>query len=134
MEKKYSRTPDIYILLLIVGLIIIIDTFRLQNFLWLYDGIKFLLALLVTLLGVWGLFVPYAILSGNQLKINSTVFKIKEFDLTEVIRIAYDDTKDQIEIQDPKDKHFIKLRSIRKKDRATLKEDLRAYNENERKE
>jgi|GEM_PF-2285716 len=127
MERKYNRTMDIYIILLIVGLIVVIDTFRLQNFLWLYDGIKFLIALLVMLLGLWGLFVPYAIITDNRLKINSTVFKIKEFDLTQVTSIKFDDNQDQIEIKDKNNSHSIKLRSVRKKDRAALKADLGNY-------
>ncbi len=127
MERKYNRTMDIYIILLLVGLIVVIDTFRLQNFLWLYDGIKFLIALLVMLLGLWGLFVPYAIITDNRLKINSTVFKIKEFDLTQVTSIEFNDAQDQIEIKGQNNSHSIKLRSIRKKDRAALKEDLKNY-------
>jgi hypothetical protein len=127
MERKYNRTMDIYIILLLVGLIVVIDTFRLQNFLWLYDGIKFLIALLVMLLGLWGLFVPYAIITDNRLKINSTVFKIKEFDLTQVTSMEFDDKQDQIEIKDPNNSHSIKLRSILKKDRAALKADLGNY-------
>ena len=127
MERKYNRTTDIYTILLIVGLIVVIDTFRLQNFIWLYDGIKFLIALLVMLLGLWGLFVPYAIITDNRLKINSTVFKIKEFDLTQVTQIEFNDNKDQIEIKDQNNSHSIKLRSIRKKDRAALKTDIESY-------
>jgi len=127
MERKYNRTTDIYIILLIVGLIVVIDTFRLQNFLWLYDGIKFLIALLVMLLGLWGLFVPYAIITDDRLKINSTALKIKEFDLNQVSQIKFDDTTDQIEIKDQNKSHSIKLRSIRKKDRAALKTDLKSY-------
>ncbi|MFP4620717.1 MAG: hypothetical protein ACLFM7_05365 [Bacteroidales bacterium] len=127
MERKYSRTTDIYLILLIVGLIVVIDTFRLQNFFWLYDGIKFLIALLVVLLGLWGLFVPYAIITDDRLKINSTIVKIKEFDLNKVINIEFDDAKDQIEIQDKNNSHSIKLRSIRKKDRAALKTDLKNH-------
>ncbi|MGM0531471.1 MAG: hypothetical protein ACQER7_08975 [Bacteroidota bacterium] len=127
MERKYNRTTDIYTILLLVGLIVVIDTFRLQNFLWLYDGIKFLIALLVMLLGLWGLFVPYAIITDNRLKINSTALKIKEFDLTQVTQIEFDDTKDEIEIKDQNNSHSIKLRSIRKKDRAALKTDLESY-------
>jgi len=127
MERKYNRTTDIYTILLIVGLIVVIDTFRLQNFIWLYDGIKFLIALLVMLLGLWGLFVPYAIITDNRLKINSTVFKIKEFDLTQVTEIEFNDNKDQIEIKDQNNSHSIKLRSIRKKDRAALKTDIESY-------
>jgi len=127
MERKYNRTTDIYTILLIVGLIVVIDTFRLQNFVWLYDGIKFLIALLVMLLGLWGLFVPYAIITDNRLKINSTVFKIKEFDLTQVTQIEFNDNKDQIEIKDQNNSHSIKLRSIRKKDRAALKTDIESY-------
>lgn len=127
MERKYNRTTDIYIILLIVGLIVVIDTFRLQTFLWLYDGIKFLIALLVMLLGLWGLFVPYAIIADDRLKINSTVLKIKEFDLNQVSQIEFDDTTDQIEIKDQNTSHSIKLRSIRKKDRAALKTDLKNY-------
>ncbi|MCF8335742.1 MAG: hypothetical protein K9H65_03980 [Bacteroidales bacterium] len=134
MERKYNRTTDIYIILLIVGLIVVIDTFRLQNFLWLYDGIKFLIALLVTLLGLWGLFVPYAIITDNKLKINSTVVKIKEFDLNQVTHIEFDDTKDQIQIKDQNNSHAIKLRSIRKKDRSALKSDLKNYKSKEQEE
>ena len=127
MERKYNRTTDIYTILLIVGLIVVIDTFRLQNFLWLYDGIKFLAALLVMLLGLWGLFVPYAIITENRLKINSTVFKIKEFDLKQVSQIEFDDDKDQIVIKDQNNSHSIKLRSIKKTDRAALKTDLKDF-------
>lgn len=127
MERKYNRTTDIYTILLIVGLIVVIDTFRLQNFLWLYDGIKFLAALLVMLLGLWGLFVPYAIITENRLKINSTVFKIKEFDLKQVNQIEFDDDKDQIVIKDQNNSHSIKLRSIKKTDRAALKTDLKDF-------
>ncbi|MBS3771263.1 MAG: EbsA family protein [Bacteroidales bacterium] len=134
MERKYNRTTDIYTILLIVGLIVVIDTFRLQNFIWLYDGIKFLIALLVMLLGLWGLFVPYAIITDNRLKINSTVFKIKEFDLTQVTQIEFNDNKDQIEIKDQNNSHSIKLRSIRKKDRAALKTDIESYQSQEQEE
>ncbi|KXB07853.1 hypothetical protein AKJ55_01805 [candidate division MSBL1 archaeon SCGC-AAA382M17] len=131
MERKYNRTTDIYIILLIVGLVVVIDTFRLQNFIWLYDGIKFLIALLVMLLGLWGLFVPYAIITDNTLKINSTIFKIKEFDLNQVTNIEFDDTKDQIHIKDQDNSHSIKLRSIKKKDRAALKTDLNDFKSKE---
>lgn len=132
MDKKYNRTSDIYILLLIVGLIIVIDTFRLQNFLWLYDGIKFLLALLVTLFGLWGIFVPYAVISENTLKINASVFKIKEFKLDQLTLIEFNDPKDQIDIEGPNKKQSIRLRSVRRKDRATLKSDLRDIKEKTR--
>ena len=123
MEKKYKRTPDIYIIVLVVGLIVVIDSFRIQQFLWIYDGIKFLAALLVALYGLWGLLVPYATLSDNKLRINSTVFRTREFNLADTTT-DFDDRQDTIEIKDNKKTHTVKSRNIRSKDRGKFKNDL----------
>ena len=125
MEKKYRRTPDIYIIVLLVGLIVVIDSFRIQQFIWLYDGIKFLAALLIALYGLWGLLVPYATLSDNKLRINATVFRTKEFDLTKDTSSDFDEGQDTIEIRDKKKSHVVKTRNLRSKDRGNFKTDLK---------
>lgn len=124
MEKKYKRTPDIYILVLIVGLIVVIDSFRIQSFVWLYDGIKFLIALLVALYGLWGLLIPYATIAGNILRINATVFRTKEFNLEKDTTVNFDERLDTIEIRDTKKSHLVSTRNIRKSDRGQFKSDL----------
>lgn len=124
MEKKYRRTPDIYILVLIVGLIVVIDSFRIDYFVWLYDGIKFLIALLVALYGLWGMLVPYADLTGNKLRINATIFRTKEFDLEKDTTVNFDERLDTIEIKDAKKSHVVSTRNIRKSDRGQFKTDL----------
>lgn len=124
MEKKYKRTPDIYIIGLLVGLIVVIDSFRIQHFVWLYDGIKFLVALLIALYGLWGLIVPYATINSNILRINSTVFRTKEFDLAGDTQVTFDEKQDAIEIRDGKKSHVVSTRNIRKKDRGRFKSDV----------
>jgi len=129
MEKKYKRTPDIYIIVFIVGLIVVIDSFRIQNFVWLYDGIKFLVALIIALYGLWGLLVPYATIEGKKLRVNSTLFKTKEFDLEKDTHIHFDDRQDTIEINDSKKSQVISTRNIKKHDRGSFKSDLQQYQE-----
>jgi hypothetical protein len=126
MEKKYRRTPDIYIIVLIVGLIVVIDSFRIQNFVWLYDGIKFLVALLVALYGLWGLLMPYATISNGKLRINATVLRTREFDMDDT-RVEFDERQDIIEIFDQKKTQVVKTRNIRSQDRARFKNDLNQY-------
>jgi hypothetical protein len=123
MEKKYKRTPDIYIIVLIVGLVVVIDSFRIQNFVWLYDGIKFLVALLVALYGLWGLLMPYATISDGKLRINATVLRTREFDVDDT-RVEFDERQDVIEISDHKKTQLVKTRNIRSQDRARFKNDL----------
>ncbi len=124
MEKKYRRTRDIYVLILIVGMIIVIDSFRLDPFIWLYDGIKFLIALLVALYGLWGILIPYATLTEKKLQINATILKTKIFDLAQETTITFNDREDTIEISDNKKSHLISTRNIKKSDRSKLKNDL----------
>ena len=128
MEKKYRRTPDIYTFILIVGLIVVIDSFRIQNFVWLYDGIKFLVALIVALYGLWGLITPIATLAGQHLRVNATVFKTKDFDLN-AASADFDERQDIIEVKDQKKSHSIKTRNIRSRDRTQFKSDLKAARE-----
>jgi len=126
MEKKYRRTSDIYIIILIVGLIVVIDSFRIQNFVWLYDGIKFLVALLVALYGLWGLLMPYATMVNGKLRINATVFRTREFDLDST-KVEFDERQDIIEIFDQKRTQVVKTRNIRSQDRARFKNDLNQF-------
>jgi len=126
MEKVYKRTPDIYIIGLIVGLIVVIDSFRIQNFVWLYDGIKFLVALLIALYGLWGLLMPYATISDRKLRINATVLKTREFDLDST-QVEFDERQDVIEIFDHKKTHLVKTRNIRSQDRSRFKNDLEEF-------
>lgn len=126
MEKKYKRTSDIYIIILIVGLIVVIDSFRIQNFVWLYDGIKFLVALLVALYGLWGLLMPYATMVDGKLRINATVFRTREFDLDST-KVEFDERQDIIEIFDQKRTQVVKTRNIRSQDRARFKNDLNQF-------
>jgi len=127
MEKKYRRTPDIYIIVFIVGLIVVVDSFRIENFVWLYDGIKFLIALLVALYGLWGMLIPYAAIEGNKLRINATIFRTKEFDLEKDTTIDFDDRLDTIEIKDSKKSHIVSTRNIRKNARGRFKTDLKEH-------
>ncbi|MBS3776975.1 MAG: hypothetical protein KGY70_17385 [Bacteroidales bacterium] len=131
MEKKYRRTPDIYILVLIVGLIVVIDSFRIENFVWLYDGIKFLIALLVALYGLWGMLVPYAALTGNKLRINATIFRTKEFELEKNTTVNFDERLDTIEIRDTQKSHVVSTRNIKKSDRGQFKTDLQEQKQEE---
>jgi len=126
MEKKYRRTPDIYIIVLIVGLIVVIDSFRIQNFIWLYDGIKFLIALLVALYGLWGLLMPYATISEGKLRVNATVLRTREFDMDET-KVEFDERQDIIEIFDNKKTQLVKTRNIKSQDRAKFKNDLEEF-------
>ncbi|MBS3775713.1 MAG: hypothetical protein KGY70_11030 [Bacteroidales bacterium] len=134
MEKNYRRTPDIYIIVLIVGLIVVIDSFRIENFAWLYDGIKFLIALLVALYGLWGLLVPYAALTGNKLRINATIFKTKEFDLEKDTTIDFDQRLDTIEIKDTHKSHLVSTRNISKNARGQFKTDLKEHTQGKKTE
>jgi len=134
MEKKYRRTPDIYVVVFIVGLIVVIDSFRIGNFLWLYDGIKFLLALLVALYGLWGMLVPYATITGNKLRINATIFRTKEFDLEKDTTIDFDESLDTIEIKDTKKSHVVSTRNIGKNARRQFKTDLQEHKQGKNQE
>jgi len=134
MEKNYRRTSDIYIIIFIVGLIVVIDSFRIENFAWLYDGLKFLIALLVALYGLWGILVPYAALTGNKLRINATIFKTKEFDLEKDTTVNFDERLDNIEIRDNQKSHLVSTRNINKNARGRFKTDLRQHTQGKKQE
>jgi hypothetical protein len=125
MEKKYRRSIDLYIAIFIIGIVIIIDVFRVPTFIWLYDGIKLLLALIAIVVGGWAILTPYARISENSLYLYNVVLQKKSIPIDTIGDVKLINVQNKIEIKTGTKTHVIRLKNVRKKDREALRSDLK---------
>jgi hypothetical protein len=125
MQNKYRRSVDIYLGILIIGIIIIIDVFRVPTFIWLYDGIKLLLSIVAIIIGGWAVFTPYAVITEDTLKLFNSVLQTKKIEISKIDDVKLINVQNKIDVKVGNKTHEIKLKSVRKKDREALRTDLK---------
>ncbi len=125
MEKKYRRTIDFYLGILIIGIIIIIDVFRVPTFIWLYDGIKLLVSVIAVIIGAWAVFTPYAVITDNTLKLYNSILQTRKIKIASIDDVKLINVQHRIEIKAGTKTYIIKLINVRKKDRENLRTDLK---------
>jgi hypothetical protein len=124
MDKTYARNRDIYMVITILGLILVINTIRIQNYIWLYDGIVLGISIIAILIGIWGILVPYVKIKNETIRIQPSMMKyfvVKQKDIKEWY---VDNANFIIELRTADKTYEIKLKNVRKRDRKKLKEDL----------
>jgi hypothetical protein len=125
MEKKYRRTIDFYLGILVIGIIIIIDVFRVPTFIWLYDGIKLLVSIVAVIIGAWAVFTPYAVITDNMLKLHNSILQTRNIKIASIDDVKLINVQHRIEIKAGTKNYTIKLNNVRKKDREELRTDLK---------
>lgn len=124
MEKSFKRKSNIHIIIAILGLILIINTIRIQNYLWLFDGIVLVVSIIALGIGIWGLLVPYVKIDENYIRIYPSIMKNSFVKIGQIKEFYADDSNNTIELRTEDKTYEINLKNIHKSDRETLKQEI----------
>lgn len=101
MIKSYGRNSIASIALIFLGLLISLSIFREKTFIVVYDGFFLTFAILMLIMGIWGLVTPIARIDKNIVTLKLSIFTSKTIDLVKIREIGYD-----------KDKQILKFDSL----------------------
>jgi hypothetical protein len=122
MNKNYSRNNLIGISQLLLGIVLMLGMFRVQNFILIYDGVKIGAGVLLIFSGIWCLTTPLVRIRGNIIKIRETIFVGKSYDISLVKEIGYDKATQVLRF----DGNAFKLKKMGKSMRIEFINDLKS--------
>jgi hypothetical protein len=93
MIKSYRRNKLAPIALIFLGLLISLSIFREKTFVVVYDGFFLIWAILMLVMGFWGLVTPIAMIKKNKIALKFSLFTSKIIDLEQIREIGYDKNK-----------------------------------------
>ncbi len=124
MDKTFKRRNNIHIIIGVLGLILIINIIRIQNYLWLFDGIVLIVALIAIFVGGWGILVPYVKITETHIKILSSAFKSYNVAINDIKEYYADDANHVIELRTDHKNYQINLRNVQSQQRQQLKDEI----------
>ena len=124
MDKSFKRKNNIHIIIGILGLILIINIIRIQNYIWLFDGIVLIVSLIALFVGGWGILVPYVRISETHIKINSSAFKTYNVAINDIKEFYTDEANHVVELRTDKKNYQINLKNVQKQQREQLKDEI----------
>jgi len=124
MEKSFKRKSNIHIIIAILGLILLINIIRIQNYLWILDGPILIVSIVALLVGVWGILVPYVKIDEKQIRVFVSLLKYHAINIGDIKEFYVNDTKQTIEIRTSNNTYEIKLNNIKKSERQQLKDEV----------
>jgi hypothetical protein len=93
MNKTYSRKKTGSIALICLGLLISVSIFREKTFVVIYDGFFLICAILMLIMGLWGLMTPLVRINRTIVELKLSLFTTKTIDLKRIREIGYDKNK-----------------------------------------
>jgi len=124
MDKSFKRRNNIHIIIGILGLILIINIIRIQNYIWLFDGIVLIVSLIALFVGGWGILVPYVRITETHIKIYSSAFKTYNVAINDIKEFYTDEANHVVELRTDKKNYQINLRNVQKQQREQLKDEV----------
>ncbi|MGM0496403.1 MAG: hypothetical protein ACQESJ_00645 [Bacteroidota bacterium] len=124
MEKSFKRKSNIHIIIAILGLILLINIIRIQNYLWILDGPVLIVSIIAVLVGGWGILVPYIKIDEKQIKIFTSIIKIHNVGVGEIKEFYVNDKNQTIEIRTADKTYEIKLKNVKESERQQLKDEI----------
>lgn len=124
MEKSFKRKSNIHIIIAILGLILLINIIRIQNYIWILDGPILIVSIIALLVGVWGVLVPYVKIDENQIRVFASLLKYHNIKIGEIKEFYVNDKNQTIEIRTTDNTYEIKLKNISKSERQQLKDEV----------
>lgn len=107
---------------LLLGIVLVLGMFRIQNFSLLYDGIKIAIAFMLIFSGIWCLATPLVSIQGNIIRIKEFILLKKTYDISSVKGIGYDKATQVLRF----DNHAFKLKKMEKSMRIEFINDLKS--------
>ena len=124
MEKSFKRKSNIHIIIAILGLILLINVIRIQNYLWILDGPVLIVSIIAILVGIWGILVPYVKIDEKQVRIFASLLKNHNIGIGEIKEYYVNETNQTIELRTSNNSYEIKLKNIKKHERQQLKDEI----------